>query len=83
MTAPLSVGLVLVGEVLAEGSLGARPIFCSAARADLAWSVSDDPHRALAERAVEVSFFGAEPETGPFCGTRHSALMSSIAASVV
>src|SRR4051794_19844451 len=44
MTAALSIGLVLVGEMLAEGSLGARAIFCSAARADLARSVSDNPN---------------------------------------
>ena len=83
MTAARSVGLVLVGKVLAEGALGARAILCSAARADLARSVSDDPHCALAERAVGVSFFGAEPEAGSFGGTRHSALISSMAASVV
>jgi hypothetical protein len=83
MTAALSVGLVLVGKMLPEGALGARAIRCSAARADLARSVSDDPNCALAERAVGISFFGTEPETGTFCGTRHSALISSIAASVV
>jgi hypothetical protein len=83
MTATDPVGQVLVCEVRTEGALGARAILCSAARADLARSVSDDPDRAFAERAVSISFFGAEPETDPFCGTRHSALISSIAASVV
>ena len=47
MTAALSVGLVLTGKVLAESALGARAILCRAARADFAWSVSDDPHGAL------------------------------------
>jgi hypothetical protein len=83
ITSALSVGLVLVGEVLAEGALGALAILCRAARTDLTRSVSDDPYRSLAERAVEVSFFGTEPETDAFCGTRHSFLMSSMAASVV
>jgi hypothetical protein len=83
MTAALSIGLVLGGEVLAEGSLGARAIFWSAARADFARSISDDPNRALAEGAIGVSVFGAKPETDAFCGTRHSALIFSMAASVV
>jgi hypothetical protein len=83
MTAAGSVGPVLVGKVLAKGALGARAILCSAARADLARSVSDDPHRALSERAVGVSFLRPKPEAGAFPGTRHSALISSIAASVV
>jgi hypothetical protein len=48
MTAPAPVGLVFVGEVFAEGALGPRAILCSAARADLVRSVSDDPYRALA-----------------------------------
>jgi hypothetical protein len=83
MTTAGSAGLVSVGEVLPERTLGALAIFWSAARADLARSVSDDPDRAEAERAVRVSFCGAQPEAGPFGGTRHSALISSIAASVV
>ena len=49
MTAAGSIGSVLVCEVLAECALGALAILCSAARADLARSVSDDPHRTLAD----------------------------------
>ena len=83
MTATGSVGLVFVGEVLAERSLGVRAIFCSAARADLARSISDDPDRALAERAVGVSLFGSKPQASSFSGTRHRSLICSICASVV
>src|SRR5262249_24306376 len=83
MTAAPTVGLVLAGKVLAERELGARAIFCSAARADLVRSISDDPYRTLAECAVRVLLFGAQPQAGPLGATRHSALMSSIAASVV
>jgi hypothetical protein len=78
-----SVGAVLCCEILAEGALRLRAIFWSAARADFAPTVSDDPHCAFAERALGVSLFGAQPETSSFCGTRHSALIFSIAASVV
>jgi hypothetical protein len=83
MTAAPAVGPVLVGEMFAEGTFGARAIFWSAARADLARSISDDPDRALAERAIEVSLFGPEPEAGAFRWTRHRALISAIAARVV
>src|SRR5262249_6268092 len=83
MTAARSVRPVFVGKVLAEGALRTRAIFCNAARADLARSVSNDPHGALAESAVGISFFGAQPETGPLGWTRHRSLIFSIAASVV
>ena len=83
MTAAFSVGLILGGEVLAEGSLGARAIFWSAARADLARSISNDPNCALSEGTIGISVLGAKPETDAFCGTRHNALISSMAASVV
>ena len=62
MTAALSIGPVLGGEVLAEGSLGALAIFWSAARADFARSISDDPNRPLAQGAIGVSVFRAKPE---------------------
>jgi hypothetical protein len=68
MTAALSVGLVLVGKMLAEGALGARAIRCSAARADLARSVSDDPNCALAERAVGIRSSGRSQRRAPFAG---------------
>ena len=45
MPAPPSAWLVFAGEVFSEGSLGARAILCSAARADFARSISDDPNR--------------------------------------
>jgi hypothetical protein len=83
MTAAFSVGLVLGREVLAEGSLGARAIFWRAARADFTRSISNDPNRALSERAVGVSVLGTKPETDSFWGTRHKALIFSISASVV
>ena len=83
MTTPGAIGLVLVGKMLSEDAFGARAIFRSAARANFARSVSDNPHRAFAERSVRASLFGTEPEASSFCGTRHSALISSIAASVV
>ncbi len=83
MTAAGAIGSVLVCEVLAEGALGAFAILCNAARADLARSVANDPHSALAEGAIEVPLFGPEPEADSFCGTRHSSLMRSMAASVV
>src|SRR5215467_4010528 len=76
-----AAGLILVGEVFAERPLGAFNIFCSAARADFARSISDDPDRALAERAVRVSLFRAEPSASPFGWARHRALQSLMAAS--
>src|SRR5262249_16806811 len=83
MTFATAIRLILAGKVVAERSLGAFAILCRAARADLAQSVSDDPDRALAERPVGAPLFRAEPETSPFGWTRHRALQSSIAASVV
>ncbi|MFY9828619.1 MAG: hypothetical protein WAK69_08390 [Rhodoplanes sp.] len=61
MTSARAVGPVFSGEVLTERALGARAILCSAARADLARSVSDAPNGSLPERAVWVSILGAEP----------------------
>jgi hypothetical protein len=83
MTAAFPIWLVFVGKVRSERSLGARASLCNAARADLARSVSNDPPPSPAERAVDISFFGTQPETGAFCCTRHNALIFSIAASVV
>jgi hypothetical protein len=83
MTTTGSVRLIFSGEVLAEGALRACAIFCNAARADLARSISDDPYGALAESAVGISFFGAQPDTGPLGWTRHSSLIFWIAESVV
>jgi hypothetical protein len=83
MTAAGAIGLVLVCEVLAESALGAFAILCSAARADLARSVSNDPHRTLAEAAIEVPLFGPKPEADSFCWTRHSSLIRSMFTSVV
>jgi hypothetical protein len=56
---------------------------CRAARADLARSVSDDPHRTLAEGAIEVPLFWPKPKADSFCGTRHNSLIRSIFLSVV
>jgi hypothetical protein len=78
MTATGTIWLVFVGEVLAKCALGAGAILWSAARADFARSVSDDPHRPLSERAVGVSLLGAKPQASAFLWTRHSALISSI-----
>jgi hypothetical protein len=75
--------LIFVGEVLAEGPLGAGAIRCSAARADLARFVSDDPHRALSKGSIGVAPLRAKPEAGSLAWTRHSFLISSMAASVV
>jgi hypothetical protein len=83
MTAAGAIGSVLVCEVLAECALGALAILCSAARADLARSVSDDPHRTLAEGAIEVPLFWPKPKADSFCGTRHNSLIRSTFASVV
>src|ERR1700722_16678044 len=83
MTAAGTVWLVFVGEVLAKRALGARAILWRAARADFARSVSDDPHRPLSERAVAVSLLGSKPQASAFPWTRHGALISSVAASVV
>jgi hypothetical protein len=83
MTAAGTVWFVFVGEVLAKRALGARAILWRAARADFARSVSDDPHRPFSERSVGVPLLGAEPQASAFPWTRHSALISSIAASVV
>ena len=68
MTAVGAIGLVLVCEVLAEGALGAFAILCSAARADLARSVANDPHGALAEGAIEVRSSGRSQRRIPFAG---------------
>jgi hypothetical protein len=83
MTAAGTVWLVFVGEVLAKRALGARAIFWRAARADFARPISDDPDRPLSERAVGVPLLGSEPQASAFPSTRHSALIFSIAASVV
>ena len=83
MTAAGTVWLVFVGEVLAKRAFGACAIFWRAARADLARSVSDDPHRPLSERAVGVPLLGSKPKASAFPWTRHSALIFSTAASVV
>ena len=83
MTAAGTVWLVFVGEVLAKRALGAGAILWRAARADFVRSVSDDPHRPLSERAVGVPLLGSKPQASAFPWTRHSALISSIAASVV
>jgi hypothetical protein len=81
MTAAGTVWLVF--EVLAERALGARAIFWRAARADFARPVSDDPDGPLSERALGVPLLGSEPRASAFPWTRHSALILSIAASVV
>ena len=83
MTTAGSVWLVLIGEMLAERALGSRAIFCRAARADFARSLSDDPDRPLSDPAVGVSPFWPKPQAGAFPWTRHNSLISSIAASVV
>jgi hypothetical protein len=83
MTAAGAVWLVFVGEVLAKRALGARAIFWRSARADLARSVSDDPDCPFSERAIGLPLLGSKPQAGAFPRTRHSALISSIAASVV
>jgi hypothetical protein len=83
MTAAGAAWLVLVGEVLTKGTLGARAIFCKAARADFARSISNDPDRPLSERTIRVPVFGPKPEASALPWTRHAALISSIAASVV
>ena len=83
MTAAGTVWLVFVGEVLAKPALGARAIFWRAVRADFARPISDDPDRPLLERAVGVPLLGSEPQASAFPWTRHSALIFSIAASVV
>jgi hypothetical protein len=49
-------------HLLAECALGPFAILCSAARADLARSVSNDPHRTLAEAAIEAPLFWPKPE---------------------
>jgi hypothetical protein len=77
------VWLVFVGEVLANRALGARAIFCRAARADFARSVSDESDRTVSERAVGVLLLGSKPRASAFPWTRHSALIFSIAAIVV
>ena len=81
MAAAGTVWLVFVGEVLAKRALGARAIFWRAVRADFARPISDDPDRPL--RAVGVPLLGSEPQASAFPWTRHSALIFSIAASVV
>ena len=83
MTAAGTVWLVFVGVLLAKRALGARAIFWRAARADFARPISDDPDRPLSERAVGVPLLGSKPQASAFPWTRHSALISSIAASVV
>ena len=83
MTAAGTVWLVFVGEVLAKRALGARAIFWRAARADFARPVSDDPDGPLSERALGVPLLGSKPQASAFPWTRHSALISSIAARVV
>jgi len=77
-----AVRLVFVCKVLPNLPLGVMAILCSAARANLAGSVSNNPNCSLAECAVGVSFLGTEPESDSFGWTRHSDLMRSIAASV-
>ena len=59
MTSASSTGLVFVCEVLADCPLGASAILRSAARADFARSVPNNPHGAFAEGAVGVAFFRA------------------------
>jgi hypothetical protein len=83
LTAAGSAGLIFVSEVVAKGTLGARAIFRSAARANLERSVSDDPNCSLSERTVGISLFWPKPKASPFPWTRHSSLISWIAASVV
>jgi hypothetical protein len=83
MMAAGTVWLVFVGEVLAKRALGARAIFWRAARADFARPVSDDPDSPLSERALGVPLLASKPRASAFPWTRHSALISSIAASVV
>ena len=83
MTAAGTAWLVFVGVLLAKRALGARAIFWRAARADFARPVSDDPDGPLSERALGVPLLGSKPGTDTFPWTRHSALIFSIAASVV
>jgi hypothetical protein len=74
---------VFVGVVLAKRERGARAIFWRAARADFARPVSDDPDCPLSERTVGVPLLASKPRASAFPWTRHSALIFSIAASVV
>ena len=83
MTAAGSVWLILVSEIFADDALGPCAILRSAARADFARSIADDPDSPFAERAIGFSLFGTQPEPDSFCGTRRRDLMRSMAASAV
>ena len=70
--------LVFAGDVLGEGSFSSRAVLSSAARADFARSVADDPGCVADEVAAGVTLFGFEPEPCAFCWSRHLSLMDSI-----
>ena len=82
MTVALCWDCVFSADVLGELSFSFFALVLSAASADLARSVSDDPIGRAAEFSICRVSCGFEPESCSFL-TRHSSLIRSIARSVV
>lgn len=82
MTVALCRDCVFSADVLGELSFSFFALVLSAASADLARSVSDDPIRGAADLSLCCVGSWFEPESCSFL-TRHSSLIRSIARSVV
>jgi hypothetical protein len=83
MTAAVAADFIFCGDVLGERPFSPFAVISSAARADFTRSITDDPRRASDKSSVAVALFRFEPQSGPFCWTRHFSLISSIARRVV
>ena len=83
MTSALAGDLVSDGNVFSEGFVSAFAVISSAARADFARSVADDPCRVADDLAVAVMFGGLSQSLIPLLGPRHFSLISLIDFSVV
>src|SRR5262245_17895828 len=74
---------VLGGDVVLQALLGGRNLICSAACADIATVVADDPGGSMCDVSGFVPPFAFEVESGALASTRHSCRIRSMLAIVV